>query len=73
MGIGDESVLIIGADHYSCYGGHISIRKPMLTREEHDDFLPFEIFWVENGRSGESVSDGVMRAFDIGNLNSIIS
>src|SRR6267378_1257506 len=47
MGVGDESVLIIGAGHYSCYSGHIAIRKPMLAWKEHDDFILFEIFGIE--------------------------
>src|SRR6267378_632949 len=72
MGVGDESVLIIGASHYSCYSGHVAIGKPMLTREERDDFVLFEIFGIENGGSGESVGDSVMRAFDIGYLHSIV-
>src|SRR5882762_5475716 len=63
MGIGDESVLIIGASHYSCYSGHVAIGKPMLTREECDDFVLFEIFWIENGGSGESIGNCVVRAF----------
>src|SRR6267143_1136681 len=72
MCIGDEPNLVIGAGHDSCYSGHIAIGKPMLTREEHDDLVLFEIFGIENGGSGESVGDGVMRAFDIGDLNSVI-
>ena len=72
MGIGDESVLIIGADHYSRYSGHIAIRKPMLTWEERDDFVFFEIFGIENGGLRESIGDSVMRAFDIGDLNSVV-
>ena len=72
MGIGDESVPIIGASHYSCYSCHVAIGKPMLAREERNDFVFSEVFWIEDGRSGESVGDGVVRAFDIGNLNSII-
>ena len=73
MGVGNESVLIIGASHYSCYGSHVAIGKPMLTREEHDDFVLFEIFWIEDGRSGEGIGDCIVRAFDIGDLNSVIS
>src|SRR5882762_3681168 len=72
MGFGDELFSIIGANHYSCYSGHVAIQKPMLTWEERDDFILFEIFWVENGGSGESVGDSVMRAFDIGYLHSIV-
>src|SRR5882762_8488538 len=64
MHVGDESVLIIGVGHYSCYGGHISIGKPMLTREECYDSVFLENLWVKNGRSGESVGNGIMRAFD---------
>src|SRR6267143_960564 len=72
MSVGDESALIIGACHYSRYGGHISIGKPMLAWKEHDDFILFEIFWIENGRSGESIGDCIVRAFDIGDLNSVV-
>jgi len=72
MGISDELVLIIGASHDSCYGGHVAIGKPMLAWKEHDDFILFEVFWIENGRSGESVGDCVVRAFNIGDLNTII-
>src|SRR6267143_2821515 len=72
MGISDESVLIIGASHYSCYSCHVAIGKPMLAREERNDFVFPEIFWVENGRSRKSIGDSIMRAFDIGDLNSII-
>src|SRR6267378_8048388 len=57
MGVGDELVLIIGASHYSCYSGHVTIGKPMLTREECDDFVFLEIFWVKNGGSRKSISD----------------
>src|SRR5882762_8473616 len=73
MGIGNESISIIGACHYPCYGGHVAIGKPMLAWEERDDFILFEIFWIENGRSGESIGDGIVRAFDIGDLNSVVS
>src|SRR5882762_7481935 len=52
MCVGDELVLVIGADHDSCYGGHISIGKPMLAWKECDDFILFEIFGIENGRPG---------------------
>src|SRR5882762_11496648 len=52
MSLSNESVLIIGGSHYSHYGGHISIGKPMLTRKECDDFVLFEIFGIEDGRSG---------------------
>src|SRR5882762_237665 len=71
MSIGDELILIIGASHYPCYSGHVAIGKPMLTREECDDFVFLEIFWVENGGSGKSISDSIMRAFDIGDLNPV--
>src|SRR6267378_24396 len=73
MGIGDELVLIIGASHDPCYSGDVAIGKPMLTREERDDFVLFEIFRIENGGSRESIGDSVVRAFDIGNLNSVVS
>src|SRR5882762_3478848 len=73
MGVGNELVPVIRASHYSHYGGHVAIGKPMLTREEHDDFVFFEIFWVENGGSRKSISDSIMRAFDIGDLNSVVS
>src|SRR5882762_3346269 len=73
MGISDELVLVIGASHYSCYSGHIAIGKPMLAWEERDDFVSFEIFGIKNRGSGKGVGDSIMRAFDIGNLNSIIS
>src|SRR6267378_2974296 len=63
MGIGDESALVIRASHYSCYSGCVAIRKPMFTRKKHDDFILFEIFGIKNGRSGESIGDGIMRAF----------
>src|SRR6267378_1291775 len=63
MGVGDELAAVIGASHHSCYSGHVAIGKPMLTREERDDFVLFEILWIENGRSGESVGDCVVRAF----------
>src|SRR5882762_5562308 len=72
MGIGDELVLVIGASHNPCYSGHVAIGKPMFAWEERDDFVSLEIFWIENGRSGESVGDGVMRAFDVGDLDLII-
>src|SRR5882762_5062292 len=48
MSISDESALIIGASHNSHYRGHIAIGKPILTREERDDFVSFEIFGIEN-------------------------
>ena len=72
MSIGDESALIIGASHYSCYSGHVAIRKPMFARKERDDFVSLEIFGIENRGSGEGIGDSIMRAFDIGDLNSII-
>ena len=72
VGIGDELSLFIGADHHPSYSGHVAIGKPMLTREERDDFILFEIFRIENRGSGESIGDSVMRAFNIGDLNSII-
>src|SRR6267143_1875387 len=66
MGVGDELAAVIGASHHSCYSGHVAIGKPMLTREERDDFVLFEIFGIENGRLGEGIGDGIVRAFDIG-------
>src|SRR6267378_501288 len=72
MCVGNELTLVIGAGHDSHYSGQVAIGKPMLTREERDDFVLFEIFWIENGGSGEGVGNGVMRAFDIGDLNSVI-
>jgi len=32
----------------------------------------FEVFRIENGRSGESVGNCVVRAFDVGNLYPVI-
>ena len=72
MGIGDELALVIGAGHNPCYSGHIAIGKPMLTREERDDFVLFEIFGIENRRSGESISNSIMKALYIGDLNPIV-
>ena len=39
MCLDDESVLIIGVGHDSHYSCHVAIGKPMLTREERDDFI----------------------------------
>jgi len=72
MSIGDESSSIIGASHYSCYSGHVAIRKPMFTWKKRDDFIPFEIFGIEDRGSGEGVGYSVVRAFDIGDLNSVV-
>src|SRR6267143_3533488 len=72
MCVGDELILVIGTGHNSCYSGHIAIGKPMLTGEERDDFILFEIFWIENGGSGEGVGDCVVRAFNIGDLDSVV-
>src|SRR5882762_9737956 len=72
MCIGDEPNLVIGAGHDPCYSGHITIGKPMLTRKERDDFVLFEIFGIENGGSGEGIGDSIVRAFDIGDLDSVI-
>src|SRR5882762_922661 len=65
MGIGDELSLVIGAGHNPCYSGHIAIGKPMLMREERDDFILLEIFRIENGGTRESVGYSIVRAFDI--------
>src|SRR6267378_250554 len=35
MSLSNESVLIIGGSHYSHYGGHISIGKPVRRRGLH--------------------------------------
>jgi len=72
MGIGNESALIIGAGHYSRYGGHISIGEPMLTREKCYDSV-FLRSWDREWEIGIRASAWYYESLDIGNLNSVIA
>jgi len=72
MGIGDELVSVIGADHYPCDGGHIAVGKPMLLGRSVMTLSFFEIFGSRMGDLERASAIVLWRAFDIGDLYSVI-